>query len=334
MFIPYDQLIAAIMVIALILYALLAGADFGGGMWDMLATGPRARQQREAIADAIGPVWEANHVWVILVIVLLFSCFPPAFAAIMTGLHIPITAVLIGIVLRGSAFVFRKYDAQDDATHRRWSTWFSISSFLTPLFLGITLGGLASGHIRVEDGVVISGFFAGWTTSFAFACGLFAQGLFAFLAAVYMTVETDGDALLQNDFRLRAILSGLSLGPAAALVFFLAGRDAPILFAKLIEWWAPWLLVATSVAAVTALIGLWGGHYRLARVAAILQVTLILSGWALAQFPALVLPDLTIQSTAAPMVTLRLVTIVLACGAVILLPSLAYLFYIFKRPAR
>lgn len=165
----YELIIAAVMVIALLLYALLAGADFGGGMWDMLAFGPRARQQREAIAEAIGPVWEANHVWLILVIVLLFSAFPPAFAAIMTALHIPITVVLIGIVLRGSTFMFRKYDAQDDATHRQWSTLFSISSFLTPLFLGMTLGGLASGEIRVSDGVVQSGFFVGWTSPFSVA---------------------------------------------------------------------------------------------------------------------------------------------------------------------
>ena len=200
---PLNFIIATVIVVALILYALLAGADFGGGMWDLLASGPRARQQREAIADAIGPVWEANHVWLILVIVLLFTAYPPAFGAIMTALHIPITVVLIGIVLRGSAFVFRKYDAQDDATHRRWSTVFSIASFLTPLFLGMTLGGLASGAIRVQDGMVTTGFLAGWTSAFAIACGLFAQGLFAFLAAAYMTVETAADPALQADFRWR-----------------------------------------------------------------------------------------------------------------------------------
>lgn len=297
----------------------------------MLAMGPRARQQRDAIANAIGPVWEANHVWVILVIVLLFTGFPTAFAVIMTALHIPITLVLIGIVLRGSTFVFRKYDAQDDATHQRWSLVFSISSFLTPLFSGITLGALASGDIRIADGVVVTGFFAGWTTLFAISCGLFAQGLFAFLAAVYMTVETTGNRVLQSDFRLRALLSGLSLAPAAVLVFALAWQDAPELFAGLTDWWAPWLLLATSIAAVGALVALWRRQFRLARIAAIIQVTLILSGWALAQYPALVVPDLTIQETAAPVVTLRLVTIALACGTVILLPSLAYLFYIFKR---
>ena len=327
-----NLIIATTMVLALILYALFAGADFGGGMWDLLAFGPRSRQQREAIADAIGPVWEANHVWLILVIVLLFSAYPPAFAAIMTALHIPITVVLVGIVLRGSAFVFRKYDAQDDATHRRWSTVFSISSFLTPLFLGITLGGLASGAIRVQAGMVTTGFFAGWTTLFAFACGLFAQGLFAFLAATYMTVETAGNPPLQNDFRLRALLSGISLAPAAALVFGLAWRDAPALFAGSAHWWADWIFGLTSIAAFGALAALWWRRFRLASVAAVCQVTMILSGWALAQYPALLPPDLTLTNSVAPTVTLRLLVIALAVGTLILLPSLGYLFYIFKRP--
>lgn len=326
-----ELIIAAILVIALILYALLAGADFGGGMWDLLAFGPRARQQREAIADAIAPVWEANHVWLILVIVLLFTAYPTAFAVIMTALHIPITIVLVGIVLRGAAFVFRKYDAQDDATHRRWSLVFSITSFFTPLFLGITVGGLASGAIRVTDGVVTTGFFAGWTTPFALACGLFAQGLFAFLAATYMTVETQADRLLQADFRWRALLSGLSLAPAAALVFVLARQGAPEIFAGLTDWWVPGLLLATSLAALGALVALWREWFQLARLAAAMQVTLILSGWALAQYPTLVVPDITLQAAAAPQVTLRLLLITLVIGALVLFPSLGYLFVVFKR---
>ncbi len=326
-----NLVIATVTVVALILYGVLAGADFGGGMWDLLAFGPRARQQKEAIAEAIGPVWEANHVWLILVIVLLFTAYPPAFAAIMTALHIPITIVLIGIVLRGSAFVFRKYDAQDDATHRRWSVIFSIASFLTPLFLGITLGGLASGAIRVQDGLVTTGFFAGWTTLFAIACGLFAQGLFAFLAATYMTVETAHDPELQGDFRLRALVSGLSLAPAAALVFVLARYQAPDLFAGAAHWWSDWIFGLTSIAAFVALGALWWQRFHLARIAAVGQVTMILSGWALAQYPALIMPDVTIYNSVAPEITLRLLVIALATGAVILLPSLGYLFYVFKR---
>src|SRR5262245_53745272 len=124
-----EVIVAGIMLISLILYALLGGADFGGGMWDLLASGERARKQRAAIAEAIGPIWEANHVWLILVIVLLFTAFPRAFAVMMTALHIPIAAMLLGIVLRGTTFVFRSYDSKADDVQRRWGTVFGISSF-------------------------------------------------------------------------------------------------------------------------------------------------------------------------------------------------------------
>src|ERR1700732_5343817 len=137
-----ETLIAAAMLASLILYALMGGADYGGGMWDLLASCPNAQRQRHAIVDAIAPIWEANHVWLVLVIVLLFTAFPRAFSVIMIALHIPITAMLIGIVLRGSAFVFRKYDSTEDAVQRRWSTVFGVAGFFTPFFQGLTLGDL------------------------------------------------------------------------------------------------------------------------------------------------------------------------------------------------
>lgn len=325
-------LIAAIMLASLILYAVTGGADYGGGMWDLLAFGPRARRQREAIEHAIAPIWEANHVWLILVIVLLFTAFPPGFGAIMTALHIPFTLVLIGIVLRGSAFVFRKYDVEKDDVHRRWSRVFGVASFFTPLLLGICLGAMASGDIRLEDGLVTTGFWAGWTGPFAIGCGLFAQGLFAFLAATYLTVDLEGNAQLQEDFRLRALLSGLSLAPAAALVFFLARRNAPYIFEGLTAWWAPFLLAATSVCAVGALWALWRRRYRWARLAAAGQVALILLGWGLAQYPYIIVPDLTFAAAATETSTLRLLAWTLAAGALVLFPSFAYLFYVFKGP--
>ena len=240
------------------------------------------------------------------------------------------TLILIGIVLRGSVFVFRKYDAQDDTTHRRWSTIFGISSFLTPLFLGMTLGALATGDIRVEVGVVTSGFFAGWTSLFAIACGLFAQGLFAFLAATYLTVDTQAQPELQADFRWRALASGLSLAPAAILVFVLARDGAPFIFNGLTSWWAPLLLLCTSIFAIGALVALWLRRFHVARLAAVGQVILILLGWGFAQYPNLVVPDITFTNSAAPAVTLRLVVIALGLGLIILVPSMTYLFYIFK----
>src|SRR5712671_4127989 len=202
------------MIASLILYALLGGADYGGGVWDLFAFGKRAPEQRALIAKAIGPVWEANHVWLILVVVILFTAFPPAFAAISTALHIPLTLLLIGIVLRGTTFTFRTYDLQRDDVQRRWSLVFSIASIITPLLLGITLGAIASGTIRVENDVLVSGFFNSWLAPFA--VGFFALSLFAFLAAVYLTVETD-DRELQEDFRLRALVAGVIVGLLALI---------------------------------------------------------------------------------------------------------------------
>jgi cytochrome bd ubiquinol oxidase subunit II len=325
-----EILIAAIMLASLIVYALMGGADYGGGMWDLLASGPRAKRQRHAIVEAIAPIWEANHVWLILVIVLLFSGFPRAFSAIMIALHIPITAMLIGIVLRGSAFVFRKYDSSEDAVQRRWSTIFGIASFFTPFFQGLTLGALTTGNIHLVGDQVTTGFFAGWLTPFALTCGLFALALFAFLAATYMTVAVQSQPDLQDDFRRRAIWAQTALIPLAIIVFATSKYGAPLMFHGLTNWWAPVLLGWTGLSAIAAATSLWSRRFYLARIAAVAQVTFILLGWALAQFPHLVTPDVTIQNAAAPESTLRLLLLALGAGAVVLLPSLYYLFQIFR----
>src|SRR5471030_825846 len=123
-----ELIVAIFILLSLILYALMGGADFGGGVWDLLAAGPRAARQRKAIAEAIGPIWEANHVWLILVVVLLFTGFPAGFAGMMTALNIPVTVMLIGIVLRGAAFIFRQYDSRAEAVQRHWSTAFGLAS--------------------------------------------------------------------------------------------------------------------------------------------------------------------------------------------------------------
>jgi cytochrome d ubiquinol oxidase subunit II len=322
--------VAICILLSLILYGLMGGADFGGGMWDLLATGPRAPRQRQAIAEAIGPIWEANHVWLILVVVLLFTGFPSGFAAMMTALNIPMTAMVIGIVLRGSAFIFRKYDSKSDAVQSRWSTVFGIASFFTPFFQGVTLGALATGQIRIVNSQVVTGFFAGWLTVFAVGCGVFALGLFAFLAATYLTLDTKDQPDLQNDFRLRALWSGLTLAPIAGVVFLTAKQGAPEMYNGLTHWWAPLLLAGTSLMSIVALVALWRRWFALARIAAIGQVTLILLGWCLAQYPDLVTPDVTVNNAHAPEITLRLLVLALSVGAIVLLPSLAFLFHLFK----
>src|SRR5439155_22236283 len=156
-----------------------------------------------------------------------------------------------------------------------------------PFIQGLTLGALSTGQIRIADGRVVSGFFAGWLTPFAFACGLFALALFAFLAATYLTVDPSTKSRVQNDFRLRALCAGTALAPIAFVVFITSKHGAPEMYHGLIQWWAPLLIGATIVCAIAALASLWLRRFVVARFAAIAEVTLILTGWTLAQFPKL-----------------------------------------------
>jgi len=327
------ELVAGIIVVALNAYALLGGADFGGGVWALLARGPRRERQRQLIAEAIGPVWEANHVWLILAIVLLFTCFPPAFARLGTLLHIPLSLVLIGIVLRGSAFTFWRYGGHGDETQRYWGVVFAIASLITPLLLGTTVGAIAAGALGGpggQGGAFYQIYVAPWLTPFTLSVGVFALIAFAFLAAVYLTLEVR-ERELQEDFRSRALGAGVALFFAALAALLLSHRWAPRVREALI--FAPWavpLHLLTAATALTALAALWRRRWRVARVAAATQVSLILWGWALAQYPYVLPPDLAVEAAAAPAVTLRLVLVAVALGALVLFPSLYYLLRIFK----
>ncbi len=324
--------IAGVMLISLIIYVLTGGADFGGGVWDLFATGHRAKAQRSLIKEAIAPIWEANHVWLILIVVLLFVAFPVAFAAISTALHIPLTLMLIGIVLRGSAFVFRTYDVQSDTTHRRWSRVFAIASAITPIMLGITLGAVASGTIRVDgaSGQVETDFISAWFAPFPFAIGFFTLTLCALLAAVYLTLETE-DPALQEDFQRRALVAAVSVGVMAGLSFILSAEGAPTIRSGLSG--APWSIpfhILTGAVALWAIWTLWKRQFWLTRILVPIQVTLIVFGWGLAQYPFLVTPDLTFANTAASDTVLRPILIILGVGGVLLVPAFWYLYAVFK----
>jgi cytochrome d ubiquinol oxidase subunit II len=322
---------AALLALSLNAYVLFGGADFGGGVWDLLATGPRRARQREVIAHAIGPIWEANHVWLILAVVLAFTCFSPVFARIMTVLHIPLSLMLVGIVLRGSAFTFRTYDDEHDAAQRRWGRIFSSASLLTPLLLGISLGAVASGRVVAPTrGTFAERFVEPWLTPFAFGVGLLTVALFAFLAAVFLTLETR-DRELVEDFRRRALGAGVAVFLASALVLLLSFQAAPLLSRGLTgSGWALPLHLATAASAMAVFAALWTRRYRLARVLVGLQVSLIFWGWTVSQYPYLVPPDLTIAGAAAPEITLRLTFWALGLGTLVLAPSLVYLFRVFK----
>lgn len=331
------ELLAGIVLMSLNAYVLLAGADFGGGVWDLLATGPRKRQHRHLVEEAIGPVWEANHVWLILAMVLLFSCFPAVFAHLSIRLHIPLSLALIGIVLRGSAFAFRSYGGQRDQVQRNWGGLFAGASVVTPLLLGMAVGAIAGGTLgelgRGKGAGFVATYVAPWLSPFAISVGVFALACFALLAAVYLTLESD-DRALQDDFRRRGIGAGIAVMVTGIAALALSRGVAPSLQQGLLgaPWAAP-LDLLTGAAALGGLSALWFRRWRLARIAAAGEVSLILWGWALAQYPYLVPPDYTIAGAAAPAITLQLALGALGLGVLILLPSLYYLFRIFKPSA-
>ena len=328
------EIIAGVVAVALNAYVLTGGADFGGGVWDLFASGVRRERQRELIADSIAPVWEANHVWLIVVVVVLFTGFPSAFSMLGTVLHIPLTIMVIGIVLRGSAFVFRSYGPYG---RNRWGRAFAIASVITPLLLGTIIGSVATGAVAdATDKIGGAGsftevFVAPWAGPFPAAIGLFALALFAFLAATYLTLDAP-DEELREDFRTRALAGAGAVFVCAALALLLAHSAAPRVAIGVVG--ALLIQASTATAAITAIAALWLRHYRLARIAAAAQVSLILWGWLIAQYPYLIPPALTIRDAAAPAVTLRLLAVGLAAGAVILLPSLQYLLRTFKTKRR
>jgi cytochrome d ubiquinol oxidase subunit II len=320
-------LLGLVLVATLVAYALLGGADYGGGLWDLLATGRTAGRQRATIARAIGPVWEANHVWLIVAVVILFTGFPRAFAAMGTFLHVPLLLVLVGIVLRGSAFVFRAYGPADRRYQRFWGRIFAVASTATPLALGVVVGAVTEGRLpQRPGGSFLDVFVRPWLTPFALSVGLFALVLFGFLAAVYLTLEAR-DAEERAAFRARALISGAIVAVLAAAVLILAAPDVRRGLTG--TPWAVPLHVATGAAAIGAFVSLGREQYGLARVAAAAQVALILCGWALTQYPYAIRPHLTLAEAAAPENVRILLLQVLGIGAVVLVPSLLYLFAIF-----
>ncbi len=320
--------VAGVLWLGLTAYAVLAGADFGGGVWDILASGPRAQEQRKAVTEAMGPVWEANHVWLIFVIVGLFTAFPIAFAALATALYLPFTIALVGIVLRGAAFAFRSH-AGDALAFSPWGVVFGGASIVAPFFLATAAAAVGGGFLDVRGGRLQSAYFAGWTTLFAFVLGLFAVSICAYLAATYLMVETEANPQLRADFRLRAIAAAVASGGLGLLALFVASQEAPRLLDSLTGTGLP-LFILALVNGPIALWAVWKARPRVARVAVAAQVVFVLWAWAAGQWPYLIPPGLTIEAAAGPQATLVGELIVVGVGMLILLPSLWLLFRVFK----
>ncbi|MGH7258851.1 MAG: cytochrome d ubiquinol oxidase subunit II [Nitrospiraceae bacterium] len=331
-----ELMLAATILISLIFYVLTAGADFGAGVWTLFAAGERSRRQHQALIDrAIAPIWEANHVWLILVVTILFAAFPKAFALISTTLHIPLTLMLVGIVLRGSAFAFRTHDVeahrnQNDPAQVFWMRVFGGSSVLTPLMLGLTIGTIAAGHLSMKPQSFYGSYVQPWLGPFPMTVGVFALVLFMYLAVVYLLLETS-DATLQEDLRRRSLVTWLVVTVVGLVVFIASKRGAPEIYDGLVHAIAGQLtLLATFAASLASGISLLRRWYAAARVCTAFQVILILLGWAWSQYPYLVVPDLTVSDAAAPAPILELLLWSLVIGALLLFPSLYYLYRIFK----
>ena len=317
---------------SLTVYALLAGADFGAGAWDLLSgrTGPGARR-RALIEHAIGPVWEANHVWLIFVLVLMWTAFPPLFAAVSSTLYIPLTLVALGVIARGSAFAFRKA-VTEVWPQRIFGAAFAFSSLVTPFFLGAVAGGVASG--RVPPGLARGNVVTSWLNPTSVLSGALAVATGMYLAAVYLTADArrSGQPDLAAEFRRRALAAGAVAGLLAAAGLVVVHADAPRLWAGLSGPALP-LVVASAAAGVASLALLGARRYRLVRVTAALAVATVLWGWGAAQYPHL-LPGLTVGQAAAGQASLQATTISVGVGIVLLVPSLAWLFLLFQRTER
>lgn len=324
--------VAGLMVLALSAYAVLGIADFGGGVWDLFAMGPRARQQRQAVATAMGPVWESNHVWLIFFFIMLFTAFPAGFSTLSVALFVPLNFVLLGIILRGAAFVFRSPESTAAVTgpERAWSVVFGVASTVTPLLLGAAVGSVSSG------GIVIGPDFAAlpavpadsWLSPLALSTGVFVLSLAAYLAAVFLAAETDGP--LRDDFHVRSLASGTWVAVMAVRMLFVLSRHAPRLWERFSHEIGGAILALGGVMMLLSFYFVVRRRYLAARVTAAGQIVLYLWGWAFAQWPYIIYPGLTFFDAKAPDGTLRVMLQIIPAGMVILIPSLWFLFRVFK----
>jgi cytochrome d ubiquinol oxidase subunit II len=324
------EVVLGLMFVGLIAYGLFGGADFGAGIWDLLAGGTRrGARQRELIEHSIGPVWEANHVWLIFVLVVLWTAFSGPFAAVVTTLYIPLTLAAFGMIARGAAFAFRK-SITTLPMRRFLGAGFAVSSLVTPYFLGAVVGGVASG--RVPPGIATGDVISSWVNPTSVLGGVMAVLVCAYLAAVFLCADArrEGAEELADQFRIRALGTAAVTGVAGLAGLFVLRSDAPLLWDGLIGRAAPvvGLSVVSGVAAVVCLVV---GRFPAARVASALAVTTILVGWAVAQYPYILVPEVTIEEAATGRATLQAMLLALASGAVLLVPSLVYLYVLFQR---
>jgi cytochrome d ubiquinol oxidase subunit II len=324
-----DEAVAVVLFVCVTAYCVFGGADFGAGFWDLVAGGAEAGRRPRALVDhSIGPVWEANHVWLIFTLVVLWTAFSEAFAAIGLTLFIPLTLAAFGIVLRGSSFAFRKM-MLSDTERRPYGAVFATSSVIVPFCLGAIAGGIASGRVPADGtGSLVTS----WINPTSVLGGVLAVIVCAFLAATYLVWDARrlGDADLVEYFRRRAVAAAIVAGATAAGGVFVLYTDDDYLFHGLLSRGLPFVILS----ALCGLGSLWllvKDVHRYARVLAIGAVASIIWGWGVAQWPYLLPETLKIEAGAAPSGTLTAVLVVFAVAIVVLGPSIALLYSLDQR---
>lgn len=325
------QTIIIILGVSFVLYTVLGGADFGAGIVETFA----GKRGEKTISKALAPVWEANHVWLILAIVILFTGFPLVYSTLSTALHIPLMVVLIGIVLRGSFFTFRHYDIDENSAHGYYTTIFIVASFITPFFLGITLGAMILGNISLAPtGSFYEQYLLPWLNLFCIAMGIFSTLLFGYIAAVFLIGETTHSPERRRYIRLAKRFMALTF--AMGLVVFVAAEfENHALFDQFFSSW-PSLTAFAGVVLLIPVILYLLGHPRILylRLAIGAQVALIMVAWFAIQYPILVYErsgnHLTFYNTQAPEATQFQLLIALFVGLLLVIPCFIFLFRVFK----
>lgn len=318
--------VALAMFVGIIAYALLGGADFGSGFYDLTAGGGRAGGELRTLVDhSIGPVWEANHVWLIYILVIWWTGYPDAFAAAMTTLFIPLMLALAGIVLRGASFAFRKYSATIGQA-RVFGAIFAGSSLITPFFFGTVAGAIASGRVPADG---YGSRVGSWLNPTSLVGGCLAVATCVFLAGVFLTADAAraGETELAEKLRSRTLGVGIVTGLIVFAGLYPISHDAPTLADGLRTRASP-LLVVAALAGAGVIVLLYRRSYSAARIPAAAAVGAVITGWGVGQYPWMLVDEVTINDAAGADATLGGLLVVVGLAALIVLPALGYLFWL------
>jgi cytochrome bd ubiquinol oxidase subunit II len=322
--------VAVVLFVAVSAYAVFAGADFGAGFWDLVAGGAaRGARPRAVIDHSVGPVWEANHVWLIFALVVLWTGFPEAFASITLTVFVPLTLVALGIVLRGASFAFRK-SLFRTSERRVFGAIFAFSSILVPYCMGAVAGAIASG--RVPAGGEAGDPWTSWVNPASIVGGVLAVTVGAYLAAVYLIWDARrlADVPMVEYFRQRAVVVAVVAGVVALVGIFVLRADARYVFDGLTARALP-LVLLSVVCGIGSLVLLLRRSARGARVLAAGAVASIVWAWGVAQWPYILPTSLKVSAAAAPSATLGTLLVVFGVAAVVIMPSLALLYVLDQR---